>query len=90
MPTIDDINSRMGEIAAELEVLAGLPDPTDEDAARSLALTEESEQLTRDKQAASERRQAISEAHARQKLAGQAIPGTARRSPSTSLAAKAC
>lgn len=75
MPTIDDINSRMGEIAAELEVLAGLTDPTDEDAARSVALTDETETLTRTKQEASERRQAISEAHARQKIAGQTIPG---------------
>lgn len=75
MPTIDDINSRMSEIAAELEVLAGLTDPTDEDAARSVALTEESEKLSRDKQEAADRRQAIADAHARQKLAGQAIPG---------------
>jgi HK97 family phage major capsid protein len=72
---IDDINSRTAEIAAELEVLAGLTDPTEEDEARSAALLAEGEQLVKDKQEANERRQAIADAHARQKVAGQAIPG---------------
>jgi HK97 family phage prohead protease len=52
---INDIDARIGEIGAELEALAGLTDPTDEDTARSEVLLAEHEQLRQDKIKAGER-----------------------------------
>ncbi len=72
---IHDIEARIGEIGAELEVLAGLTDPTAEDTARSEALLAENEQLRQDKIAAGERIQKIAEAHARAKAEGSAVAG---------------
>lgn len=68
---LNDINARIGEIAAELEALATLPDPTDEDLARSEELLAENERLGQERIAANERIQRIAEAHARAKAEGR-------------------
>lgn len=72
---INDINSRLGEIGAELEVLATLTDPTDDDTARSEALLAEGEDLKRERIAAGERVQRIAEAHARAKAENREVAG---------------
>ena len=73
---INDIEARIGEIAAELEALAGLTDPTAEDMARAEELLAENEQLRKDKITAGERIQAIAEAHARAKAEGRDNAGS--------------
>jgi len=61
---INDINARLGEIDAELEALAGLTDPTDEDAGRSEALVLEATEMRKARIEAKERADRIAEAHA--------------------------
>jgi len=73
---INDIEARIGEIGAELEVLASLADPTDEDLARAQELLEENGQLRQDKIAAGERIQKITEAHALAKAEGRDTAGS--------------
>jgi HK97 family phage major capsid protein len=76
MMLINDIEARIGEIGAELEVLASLADPTDEDNARSQELLAETEKLQKDKIEAGKRIQEIAEAHARAKAAGRDTAGS--------------
>ena len=61
---INDINARLGEIDAELELLAALPDPTADDVARSEELISEAEERRAARIAANERSQRIAAAHA--------------------------
>jgi len=72
---INDINARLGEIDAELEVLAALTDPTPDDATRTEALTSEIDELrvARDEHAATLQR--IAAAHARAQEQGREIRG---------------
>jgi len=70
-----DINQRLGEIDAELEVLAALPDPTEDDAARTESLVNEIEELRAAKKEAEERAQRIVEAHAKAKEQNREIRG---------------
>lgn len=64
---INDINVRLGEIDAELEALAGLTDPTNEEVGRSEALVNEAEELRKARIEAKERTDRIAEAHAKAK-----------------------
>jgi len=73
---INDINSRLGEIDAELEALATLPDPSEDDAARSETLEAEAGELRNKRIAALERAQRIAEARERAKAEGREIPGS--------------
>jgi HK97 family phage major capsid protein len=74
--SINDINARLGEIDAELETLAGLTDPTPEDAARAEALELEATEQRKARVEAMERRERIEEAHAKAKAEGRAIAGS--------------
>jgi HK97 family phage major capsid protein len=73
---INDINARIGEIDAELEALAGLTDPTNEDVARSESLTNESEELRKARIEAKERADRIQAAHAKAKEENRDVAGT--------------
>lgn len=73
---INDINVRLGEIDAELEALAALTDPSDEDAGRSEALTTEAEELRTARIQAKERQARIAEAHAKAKESNRDTAGT--------------
>jgi HK97 family phage major capsid protein len=64
---LNDINARLGEIDAELEALAALTDPTNEDAARAEALTIEATERRSERIEAQERSARIVEAHAKAK-----------------------
>jgi HK97 family phage major capsid protein len=72
---INDINARLGEIDAELEGLAALTDPTEEDAARSEELVNEGDSLRQKRIEAMERQQRIAEARAKAKEEGREIKG---------------
>ena len=72
---INDINARLGEIDAELEALAALTDPTDEDAGRSEALLKEAEERRQERIEARARQERIAEAHAKAKAEGREISG---------------
>jgi HK97 family phage major capsid protein len=71
----NDINSRLGEIDADLEVLAALVDPTDEDVARTDALVLEAEELRQARKDSEARVARITEAHAKAKAEHREIPG---------------
>jgi HK97 family phage major capsid protein len=73
---LNDINSRLGEIDAELETLAGLTDPTNEDTARSEALLGEAEELRTARIEAKQRIDRIAEAHAKAKAENRDIAGS--------------
>jgi HK97 family phage major capsid protein len=73
---INDINSRLGEIDAELEALASLTDPTEEDAARSEQLVLEGEELRSKRIEAHERAQRIAAAAATAKAEGREVKGS--------------
>jgi HK97 family phage major capsid protein len=60
---INDINARLGEIDAELEALAALTDPTDEDAARAEALILEGEERRQERTDFVERQARIQKAY---------------------------
>lgn len=72
---INDINVRLGEIDAELEALATLTDPTDEDAARSEALLLEAEEMRQARIQAKERQDRITAAHAAARAEGREVTG---------------
>jgi HK97 family phage major capsid protein len=72
---IPDINARLGEIDAELEALAALTDPTDEDAARAEALVTEAEEFRRERAEQQQRAERISKAAAVAKTEGREIAG---------------
>ena len=73
---INDINARLGEIDAELEALAALTDPTNEDAARAEALILEAEERRAERIEAKERADRIAEAHAKAKAENRDTAGT--------------
>jgi HK97 family phage major capsid protein len=75
MYDINDINARLGEIDAELETLAGLADPTEDDASRSEALVTEADELRQARQEAIERRQRIEGAYERARKEGREVKG---------------
>lgn len=72
---IPDINARLGEIDAELEALAALTDPTDEDAARAEALVIEAEERRQERTEQIERANRIAEAAKTAKEEGREIAG---------------
>lgn len=72
---INDINVRLGEIDAELESLAELTDPTDEDAARSEALLAEAEEMRNARIEARQRQERIADAHAKAREEGREVSG---------------
>lgn len=72
---LHDINARIGEIDAELESLAALTDPTDDDVARTEELLAEREQRVAERLAAVERTERIAEAYAKAKSEGRAFNG---------------
>jgi HK97 family phage major capsid protein len=72
---LNDINARVGELDAELESIAALPDPTDEDVARTEEILGERATLKTQAIAAQERTQRIAEAHATAKAEGRTIAG---------------
>lgn len=74
---LNDINARLGEIDAELESLATLTDPTDEDAARAEALILEAEERRKERIEAQARAERIREAYAKAKAENREIPGAA-------------
>lgn len=71
----NDINQRLGEIDADLETLAGLTDPTEDDAARAEALKTEAAELRQARLESQERAQRIADAHRAAKEEGRAIAG---------------
>jgi HK97 family phage major capsid protein len=73
---LNDINARLGEIDSELEALAGLTDPSDEDAARSEALITEAEELRTARIEARQRVERIAEAHAKARAENRDIAGS--------------
>jgi HK97 family phage major capsid protein len=73
---LNDINARLGEIDAELEALAALTDPTNEDAARAEALTIEATERRAERIEAQERSARIVEAHAKAKAENRDTAGT--------------
>jgi HK97 family phage major capsid protein len=73
---INDINSRLSEINAELEVLASLTDVTEDDAARSEALLLEGEELKQSRIEAQERAERIRDAHAKAKAEDNVVRGS--------------
>ena len=73
---INDINARLGEIDAELELLAALPDPTADDVARSEELISEAEERRAARIAANERSQRIAAAHATAKVQNRDFGGS--------------
>ena len=64
MSKVDDINVRLGEIDAELEALAALTDPTDDDVARSQALTLEGDERRQERVDCVAREKVIAAAYA--------------------------
>ena len=72
---IPDINARLGEIDAELEALAALTDPTDEDAARAEALVIEADERRQERLEAVQRAERIAEAAKVAKVEGREIAG---------------
>jgi hypothetical protein len=74
---LNDINARIGELDAELEGLAALTDPTDDDVARTEQILAERDELRQKGVAAAERTQRIAEAHARAKAEGRTVSGAA-------------
>jgi HK97 family phage major capsid protein len=74
---INDINARIGELDAELEGIAALTDPTDDDVARTEQILAERDELRQKGVAAAERTQRIAEAHARAKAEGRTVSGAA-------------
>lgn len=72
---VPDINARLGEIDAELEALAALTDPTDEDAARAEALVIEAEERRQERSEIMERGERISRAATVAKAEGREISG---------------
>lgn len=72
---ISDINARLGEIDAELEALAALTDPTDEDAARAEALNIEADERRTQRIEAKARQERIAEAQARAKAENREVAG---------------
>jgi HK97 family phage major capsid protein len=73
---INDINVRLGEIDAELEALASLIDPTEEDVGRSQALEVEGTELRAERIASQQRMELIAEARAKAKTEGRDQAGT--------------
>jgi HK97 family phage major capsid protein len=73
---LNDINARLGEIDAELEALAALTDPTNEDAARAEALTIEATERRAERIEAQERSARIVEAHAKAKAENRDTAGS--------------
>jgi HK97 family phage major capsid protein len=73
---INDYNVRLGEIDAELEALAALTDPSNEDAARAEALTIEATECRAGRIEAQERAARITEAHAKAKAENRDYAGT--------------
>jgi HK97 family phage major capsid protein len=72
---LNDINARIGELDAELEGIAGLTDPTDDDVARTEAILHERDELRSKAIQAAERTQRVAEAHAKAKAEGRTISG---------------
>lgn len=72
---LNDINARIGELDAELEGIASLTDPTDDDVARTEAILAERDDLRQKGIAAQERTQRIAAAHAQAKAEGRSIKG---------------
>jgi HK97 family phage major capsid protein len=72
---LNDINARIGELDSELEGIAALTDPTDDDVARTEAILAERADLKTKGIAAAERTQRIAEAHASAKAEGRSIKG---------------
>jgi hypothetical protein len=72
---LNDINARIGELDSELEGIAALTDPTDDDVARTEAILAERADLKTKGIAAAERTQRIAEAHATAKAEGRSIKG---------------
>jgi HK97 family phage major capsid protein len=72
---LNDINARVGELDAELEGIAALADPTDEDVARTEAILTERNELREKAIQAQERTQRIAEAHATARAEGRTVPG---------------
>lgn len=75
MLSINDINGRLGEIDAELESLAELTDPTNDDAARSEALLAEAEELRSARIEARQRIERIADAHQKAREEGREVAG---------------
>lgn len=73
---LNELNSRLGEIDAELETLATLTDPTPEDAARAEALTTEADECRKARVDAAARQDRIADAFARAREAGRDTAGT--------------
>jgi HK97 family phage major capsid protein len=72
---INDINARLGEIDAELEALASLTDPSNEDTARAEALVNEAEERRAERIQAQERAQRIADAHTKAKAENREVAG---------------
>lgn len=72
---INDINARIGELDAELEGIAALTDPTDDDVARTEEILAERSSLKDNLLHAQERAQRIAEAHATARSEGRSIAG---------------
>jgi hypothetical protein len=73
---LNDINARIGELDSELEGIAALTDPTDDDVARTEQILAERAELKTKAIAAAERTQRIAEAHATAKAEGRTIAGS--------------
>jgi HK97 family phage major capsid protein len=73
---INDINARIGELDAELEGIAALTDPTDDDVARTEQILAERAELKDKAIAAAERTQRIAEAHATARAEGRTVNGS--------------
>jgi HK97 family phage major capsid protein len=73
---LNDINARIGELDSELEGIAALTDPTDDDVARTETILAERADLKTKAIAAAERTQRIAEAHATAKAEGRTIAGS--------------
>jgi HK97 family phage major capsid protein len=72
---LNDINARIGELDSELEGIAALTDPTDDDVARTEAILAERADLKSKGIAAQERTQRIAEAHATARAEGRTVSG---------------
>jgi HK97 family phage major capsid protein len=73
---LNDINARVGELDIELEGIAALTDPTDQDVARTEAIVAERAVLIEEHAAAVARQARIAEAHQAAKAEGRAIAGS--------------
>jgi HK97 family phage major capsid protein len=73
---LNDINARIGELDSELEGIAALTDPTDDDVARTEAILAERAELRTQSIHAQERMQRIAEAHATAKAEGRTVAGS--------------